>query len=315
MDMPRELVLLVLLFIAGFPAKGQQGSEIEFYMSSADENMKNYNFEEAIQLYNRAIREQSNLVEAYKGRALAKNQLGEYNEALDDIEKALNLKDDDPEIFIISGEIRTSKKDYGGALVNFNTALTMEPNSKQALAGKAMVLYFMENKKEAMNIIEKGVFKFPNEEIYHYHQGLLFMFESKYKKALNAFDKVLRLNPSYRPFDVYLNRGIANYQQLENENAIADLTKAIQLNEDNASAYHSRGRIYYEMEEYQEAIEDFKKSLSLNPNSEVTHYNLGMAYYKNENMSDACENFHKSCSLGNKNACKMVIMECADLID
>jgi len=313
--MPRQLVLLLLLLIAGFPSWGQQGSEIEFYMSSANENMKNNNFGEAIQFYNRAIREQPNLIEAYRGRALAKNQLGEYNEALEDIEKALNLREDDPETFIASGEIRTNMKDYAGALVNYNTALSMEPSSALAQAGKAMVLYFMDNKKEAMDIVEKGVFKYPNEEIYHYHLGLLFMFESKYKKALSAFDKVLQLNPSYRPFDVHLNRGIANYHQLENENAISDLTKAIQLNEKNATAYHSRGRIYYEMEEYQHAIEDFEKSLILNPNSEVTHYNLGMAYYKNENISGACENFHKACSLGNKNACKMVIMECADLVD
>jgi hypothetical protein len=38
-----------------------------------------------------------------------------------------------------------------------------------------------------------------------------------------------------------------------------------------------------------------------------------MAYFRAEDSKNACEYFHKSCSMGNKNACKMVLMNCAEI--
>jgi tetratricopeptide (TPR) repeat protein len=96
----------------------------------------------------------------------------------------------------------------------------------------------------------------------------------------------------------------------DNEAGLRDLAKAIELSPGNASAYHSRGRIYYANKQYDEAVKDFSRSVEINPNNDAAYYNLGMTYFRLEDSKNACENFHKSCSLGNKNACKMIIMNC-----
>jgi tetratricopeptide (TPR) repeat protein len=65
------------------------------------------------------------------------------------------------------------------------------------------------------------------------------------------------------------------------------------------------------MKLYNLAVEDFLKSLQINPKNEVAYYNLGMAYYRLDQKEDACKSFNEACSLKYKNACKMLVMECA----
>ena len=58
-------------------------------------------------------------------------------------------------------------------------------------------------------------------------------------------------------------RGFANAAVKNNTAAIADLTKAIELNPSNAGAYFVRGRVYYNMNNNVAAKADWTKSAAL----------------------------------------------------
>jgi tetratricopeptide (TPR) repeat protein len=97
----------------------------------------------------------------------------------------------------------------------------------------------------------------------------------------------------------------------EDERALEDISKSIELNNNNASAYHSRGMLNYQYKDYEAAVEDFQQALLFNENNAETNFNLGMSYFRLEDKDRACPYFHKACKEGNLNACKMVLMECA----
>jgi len=44
------------------------------------------------------------------------------------------------------------------------------------------------------------------------------------------------------------------------------------------------------------------------------YFNLGMSYYRLKEREKACPYFHKACTMGNTNACRMALMECAKAI-
>lgn len=46
--------------------------------------------------------------------------------------------------------------------------------------------------------------------------------------------------------------------------ALADFSRAIELNSDYAMAYANRGVVYHEMGDYQSALPDFDKAIELN---------------------------------------------------
>lgn len=61
----------------------------------------------------------------------------------------------------------------------------------------------------------------------------------------------------------YYNRGIANLDQGNYDEALSDLTKAIEINSNYAEAYYNRGTAYAEKEEYDKADADMFKAREL----------------------------------------------------
>lgn len=62
------------------------------------------------------------------------------------------------------------------------------------------------------------------------------------------------------------------------DSAIADCTKAIELNSDYAKAYIRRAQLYEETEKLDEALEDFKKVLTFDPSHTEANYAIRVIY-------------------------------------
>ena len=65
------------------------------------------------------------------------------------------------------------------------------------------------------------------------------------------------------------------------DRAVADHTRRIRNNPDDAAAYHSRGVAYARKEDYRQAIRDFTQAIRLNPHYAVAYNNRGNAYDEN----------------------------------
>src|SRR5262245_25679155 len=65
----------------------------------------------------------------------------------------------------------------------------------------------------------------------------------------------------------YLGRGTAHLTTFDLDSAMADFTKAIELNPNDASAYINRSSAHYEKAEFDCAIADLNKALEINPKS------------------------------------------------
>src|SRR5215831_2723818 len=63
--------------------------------------------------------------------------------------------------------------------------------------------------------------------------------------------------------EAYNNRGIAYYKQGQNDQAISDYTKALEINPRYAEAYSSRAYAYYYLKDYGRAWDDLYKAQKL----------------------------------------------------
>ena len=95
----------------------------------------------------------------------------------------------------------------------------------------------------------------------------------------------------------YENRGISKDDLKDYEGAIADFTKAIELDPDFATYYSNRGKDKIILKDYTGAIADYTKAIELNPSNATYYSNRGLAKYRlNQNE---CPDFKKACELGN----------------
>ena len=143
---------------------------------------------------------------------------------------------------------------------------------------------------------------------------MIYNSREKYERALDNFDRAIELKSSPNLYKFYLGRGVSHLNMMEYDLAMSDFTSTIEINDTVAGAYHGRAMVNYELHDYSAAVADFLKTLDYSKGNSALYFNLGMSYYRLNEKSNACPYFHKACTLGNTNACRMALMECAKAI-
>lgn len=203
---------------------------------------------------------------------------------------------------------------YAEALEKFDEALDYLPSFAPAINGKANLLILMEDYKKAGKIIEEAIKRNSDYPQFYLTQGIINIKKNKYEDAVEdlviALDLAQGLDDKVLESKIYVNRGAAYQKLLENDAALNDYSKAIQLDSNNPNVYLYRGFLYYQNNDHPEALKDFNAVIEIDPENPFAYYNKGMINFKQDKISEACDDFHKACELGNNNACKMVINHC-----
>jgi tetratricopeptide (TPR) repeat protein len=205
----------------------------------------------------------------------------------------------------------TASQSLDAALSRIQEALRIAPSSLNAMQRQINLYFLMKNDKEALRCADEAIDKHPNTADLYYLRGVINNSRGKYGKALEDFEVGISLKPEANEYKFYLGRGVSHMNLTEYDQALADFSAAISRNDTVASAYYSRAMANYEIKEYDSAVTDFLKALDINGGNAALYFNLGMSYYRLNEKDRACPYFHKACTMGNTNACRMALMECA----
>ncbi len=130
----------------------------------------------------------------------------------------------------------------------------------------------------------------------NFEKGIELGKQNKFQKAVESFDKAIKLNPNRS--DYYASRGHANYYMKQYPKAIDDYTKAIEKNPNFALAYSMRGLSYTRSGKFQQAIDDFNKAIGFGPGEADYYKGRGFTYLHLKQYGPMCQDYQKACSLG-----------------
>ena len=134
-----------------------------------------------------------------------------------------------------------------------------------------------------------------NNPSVHIEKGVAHYESKEYDQAIAEYSKAIEINPNYA--DAYYNRGLVYDDLKEYSQAIADYSKAIEINPNYADAYYNRGLIHYNLKEYDQAIADYSQAIEINPNYANAHYNRGLVYDNLEEYEQAILDIEKASEL------------------
>jgi len=211
-------------------------------------------------------------------------------------------------------EALIANNQFPEALAKTKAALQIDPSNMPAWQKQISIYILMNDEKEGLQCTDEAIDRFPEIPEFFYQRGVINNTRGKYSKALDDFDKAISLPVTDNTFKFYLGRGVSHLNLMEYEQAIADFSSSIELNDTAASAYHSRAMANYELRDYAAAATDFLKTLEFSEGNAALYFNLGMSYFRLNEKEKSCPYFHKSCTMGNNNACRMTLMECAKAI-
>ncbi|HVV04309.1 MAG TPA: tetratricopeptide repeat protein [Puia sp.] len=119
--------------------------------------------------------------------------------------------------------------------------------------------------------------------------------DSRYQEMIDLLNRSI-LEESTTP-ELYFFRGIAWMQLQRNDEAIDDLTKAIDLRPDFFRAWQNRGLAWSGKRKYDKAIRDLHHAIGLRPNHPSTYRQLGNALLQVKDYDQAVEVFNKAIEL------------------
>jgi tetratricopeptide (TPR) repeat protein len=116
----------------------------------------------------------------------------------------------------------------------------------------------------------------------------------KFQAAISAFDQSLLRVPRGA---AHRWRGQARHFQGLYPQALEDLTKAIELDRNDAKAYDNRGVVLSRMGRYDEAISDYTKAIELDPKAGRIYVSRGVARRAKGLIDEAMTDFTKAIAL------------------
>ncbi len=105
----------------------------------------------------------------------------------------------------------------------------------------------------------------------------------KYEKAIECFEKVIRLKPRFSR--AYVNLGVAYLKTGQTKKAIETLGKGIEKCP-TSDIFNNLGIAYEEKGDIAKAYANYMRASQLNPNNIETHENLARIYYKVKNFEE-----------------------------
>ncbi|NME71471.1 tetratricopeptide repeat protein [Flammeovirga aprica] len=162
-------------------------------------------FKEAISLFDAAIKEDANNMDAYNSRGYAHMALEEYSKANDDFTLAIELykqtEEDVPDAykyFYNRGNVRRFTRDYEGAVNDYTQAIQLDATIYDIYLNRAFVNAEIVGAAEALKDFEKA------EELSEgkdkrvlYHKARLLSVMKDFEGAIVDFDKAIALDNKY----------------------------------------------------------------------------------------------------------------------
>lgn len=117
-----------------------------------------------------------------------------------------------------------------------------------------------------------------------------------YIGAIADFTKAIELDPT--DAETYYARGYAKLYQQDYIGSIADLTNAIEINPNYGQAYISRGYTKSYLQDYRGAIADYTKAIKIDPTDARAYYGRGLAKIALGQKESGCLDLSKAGELG-----------------
>jgi len=163
---------------------------------------------------------------------------------------------------------------YEEAIKEYDKALAIDPNYRDAHNNKGVALYLLGRHEEAIKEYDKALAIDPNFKEAHYNKGAALYLLGRHEEAIKEYDKALAIDPNFK--EAHNNKGYVLDNLGRHEEAIKELDKALAIDPNFKEAHNGKGYALYHLGRYEEAIKEYDKALAIDPDYKVARDNKEM---------------------------------------
>lgn len=229
------------------------------------------------------------------GRGFACYSKKNYEEAIDNFDKALEIDKKFLPTLGLKGETLMKMKKWNEAIQTFDKALEIDPKNVQIIYQKGNSLRALGKYTEAIQNFEKVIEYEPNNLKAWGNRGFTLEALGKYEEAIQSFDKAVEIDPKNTINLLLKGRTLIKLERLDE--AIVVFDKALDINPKYVDAWGNRGAALDQLKRYSDAIQSYDKALEIDPNNAKTWYNRGLTIVKMGKFDVAIQNINKAIQI------------------
>lgn len=217
-------------------------SELERYFDAGVEAFRKSNVDEAIRLFEKAIKSEPNSPQPYYNLGIAYETKGDIDKAIEAHKDAILHMLDYPKSHAELGRLLQSKGDIDNAITHYQQALRYDPNMTHLAITVARLLAEKERFKESVPYFEIAAKKSPDD--------IQIRFE--YANAMNTCNQT--------------------------EKALAEYLELLKVRPNDSGILYNVAYTYKKLGMIDESMPYYEKTLRIKPDHGEAHFSLGLTY-------------------------------------
>ena len=222
-------------------------------------------------------------------------EVGDYTNALNSFDNALELNPNDDELIYFKSLALANLGDFDIAIDFIGRAIEINPDDDRYWNDKANFLIKLSNFNEAIYCYNKSIELNPDDSVFWANKGFLYIQMEEYKKALKCYKKAYKLDSD----NIHNIVGLANvYVELYDfNNADKYFRKAKKLDDENEEYLTAMAQYMICQQKFDKSIEYWDKILKIYPDKAEVWMYKSMVYMMMNNELDANKCIEKAFEL------------------
>lgn len=256
--------------------------------------------EEALTSFTRATELDATYSLAHLGRCATLNRIGQHETALEacnlaiqgdgrwgdrSLANALNQR----------SVALTGLGQYEDALASINRAVGMAPNDAEAHNHRGVILWYLERYEDALAANQTALDLAPDNVWAWLNRGIILRSLRRYEDALAAYDQGLKLAPY--DGDLWANRSVVLWNLQRYNEALESADQALGRNAESAQAWFNRAIALTSLEQWPAALEAYTRVITLTPQDASAHTGQGLALFRLRRYPEAIAAFQLALAL------------------
>src|SRR4030042_653373 len=317
----RMFFLMTMMAVISLCVYGQNGKK---FFKAGNEFVESLKYEDAVAQFTSAIGAEPSNPDYYYARGRAYESLIKYSEAKADFEKALVFAPKSVDAMMGMGAVCNKMGNFEEALNYLNKASALDKRNGAIYPEKVITLIGLEKYDMALRASDTAVI-IKDTPMNYYYRGIIYTKLNNDLFAKKEFEKsilkdkklpeprlalaelLLKTNDAKGAMDQcneilknddrntagYMMRSKVYMKNLDYPSAINDLSKNILIEPNNPDFYLYRGKAYQEFNQHTNAINDFSKYISINPENPDAYFTRARSYEEIMNYGKAMEDYTK----------------------
>ena len=187
------------------------------------------------------------------------------------------------------------KKRYEESLLFLDKALQVKPDNPSAWSNKGVVLSDLGRHDEAMKAYEKAIKIKPDFHKAWYNRGASLSRLSRYEDAIKAYEKAIEIKPD--TYEAWYNKGLSLSDLGRREEAIKAYEKVIEIKPDKHEAWFNKGTHLSKLGRHDEAIKAYEKAIEIKLDKHEAWFNKACTLSLMRKADEAIESLKHAIEL------------------